>query len=408
MSDLDFDELDKAVNSLMNDRNEPQASPSPAAIATPTAPATEPQVSTSYPAAVTGNSPAPTPSVVKPTTRTARPEVSSLAIKRRGQFMDVMHPSADMTTPSMQPRPAARVSRTGAGIEPQNPDVTPEPLTPRPPQAAPREAMSAPVSASSPEDSDVMPDPIDLAAAEHQSETEPPSGQNSVAKAAPKVDLAAELGLGLDESPSDHEEADGATEVQPVESHDSTEPQAPDAPLSTPFLAGAKVEKRPLGSATPTGQSAAEEPALALTNTAEASSASDEPSMQTLPAELQSSVMEVESDSVATSNESAQALNASQAPSPAATEVSSQTPAAPTPVEEPAGPSSIPPQYKTATPKVAQHPTEKSIYDSVDQPVAAKKNSHRKSSWMILGGFMLFVIIGCVIGAALYLWLNRA
>ena len=77
MKDLDFDELDRAVNSAINPQPAAPAEP----VAEPPAPETEPAVEP-----VT-EPPAPTPVVSSP---------SPAARRSSGRFMDVVHPSSDM------------------------------------------------------------------------------------------------------------------------------------------------------------------------------------------------------------------------------------------------------------------------------------------------------------------------
>ena len=137
MTELDFDELDKAVHSLMGDldvskRNpaldDPEdkivtlgaaneaGTPAPAVAATlpTTAPDAEASVAT---VSVTDRPSAP---VTPPQSVPATPASAPLAVKRRGQFMDVIHPSSNMKTP------AAPVSRQGVTLQSSSPAVAPE------------------------------------------------------------------------------------------------------------------------------------------------------------------------------------------------------------------------------------------------------------------------------------------
>ena len=120
MSDIDFDELDKAVNSLMTNvdtakRNEALDDPEDTVVTLDT---TEP---------VAGGEPVSAPEAVSastiPASALARTASTSpaLAVKRRGQFMDVMHPSSDM-------KAAKPVKRQGATIAPPAASaIVPEP-----------------------------------------------------------------------------------------------------------------------------------------------------------------------------------------------------------------------------------------------------------------------------------------
>ena len=121
MTDIDFDELDKAVNSLMNkqqggDTKEDNVStgqaevPSVASQTVPTPVVDEPMQATSLTDSLFGSVSA---SSVKPKSEADvvdatpaepaekdEPLVSSPSIVKRpsGRFMDVVHPSSDMTT----------------------------------------------------------------------------------------------------------------------------------------------------------------------------------------------------------------------------------------------------------------------------------------------------------------------
>ena len=178
MTELDFDELDKAVSSLMAENGTPDtAEQSP--VEAPTAPAPS----------------APTPPVT-----TASP-----AVRRRGQFMDVMHPSANM-------RP------TNAPIKGQAATITP--LT--------MQASVTPDDNSTPSDTPTI-----------------PTSDIAVEPVLPVEILATPLDVD-NESEGEHVtslEGESETSSAPHELVISEDP------LSSPFLPDAKVEKRPLGTA---------------------------------------------------------------------------------------------------------------------------------------------------------------
>lgn len=133
----------------------------------------------------------------------------SLATQRPagGRFMDVMHPSSDMSTPTTAPAPK-RPSRVGATLNvptpPPRPEAKPTPV-----------AQPAPVVA--PETSPVTPAPI----------PQPPVAEAPAPTAGPVADVSFESSLPV---------AD-------------TQVQLPPAPLVSPFIPDAKVEKRPLNGA---------------------------------------------------------------------------------------------------------------------------------------------------------------
>lgn len=200
MKDLDFDELDKAVNSLMGGVKEKDAADTPHTldINTTLAPDEKPAYGTLSQVAGQIGSEAidrqektvSLESKVPPATSPQKVE----SPQKAGRFMDVVHPSSDMKRGTL-----TKVSREGTTVAP--------------PTAAPS----------------VVPDsqakPIEPEVAEPLSDT---SG-NLPASSAPEA--------MIDEA-----------EVAPVEQTADT-PE----PLSSPFLPDAKVEKRPLGSEPPTG-----------------------------------------------------------------------------------------------------------------------------------------------------------
>ncbi len=133
MTDIDFDELDKAVNSLMGKSDEKtdqaetpapatQATPAPATNPQPTAPAAPAQSTQSVAPVASAPSPTPVAStpVSAPTTVKPGPDQSpkpaNLATKRSaGRFMDMVHPQSDM----INSRPMASApSRQGVTIQP--------------------------------------------------------------------------------------------------------------------------------------------------------------------------------------------------------------------------------------------------------------------------------------------------
>ncbi|HEY5695268.1 MAG TPA: hypothetical protein VIQ80_00345, partial [Candidatus Saccharimonadales bacterium] len=246
MKDLDFDELDRAVNSLMS--NVPKSAPQTVTVNEKTLDLTSAEGSSATPEMVNDmakkaaddvtSTPLPQPTTppvpvtapVVPRSAPAvvqapdRPQASAPAVRRSaGRFMDVVHPSSNMKKPDA-PKP---VSRQGVTIEPMG-------------KAAPGDPIVRPVASESVPTA--TPAPVELP------ESTPKEDSITV------VDDAK---LNLDAVPSKPQSA-------PVESHTEPSTDWPDpldiaakgdtsAPLSSPFLADAKVEKRPLGGAQPTG-----------------------------------------------------------------------------------------------------------------------------------------------------------
>lgn len=360
MTELDFDELDKAVNSLMGDKKEPVGSvpASPPQDATPAATPATPAT----PAPV-ASEPASTPSQV-PSSQSVRP--TPMALRRSGRFMDVV--PAVRKDPASATKPP--VSRQGATLQPSSPVVEPEPLktaeTAPPPQAP---------AATEPPTTD-WPDPLELVS-KNTSDAENP----------------------LPEASSIEEAATPALKELEWENKASDVKNTTDEPLSSPFLPDAKVEKRPLGGALP----APESPLLAEDgNTQLPALPKDvEPA---LPEELHGDVVSIEADN-STTDPSRHA-----APEPSVPEVKRAEMPAPKEVKPavtvteaaaPTGPTSIPQQYKEES---ATGDTKNgAIYDTKSYHQPLSHPAKKKSGWGWVLWILLILVLGAGGGAALYL-----
>lgn len=348
MKDLDFDELDKAVNSLMaNGGKDSDVSQ---------APTIPPTSSDSVPVSVT-SSPTKAPSPAVPS------RSAPLAARRGGRFMDVVHPSAkkEATPP---------VSRQAPTIQPTTPDSlspgtkqteleTPEPTLPPAQQVKPQ--------------TNDWPDPLELMAGDPDKNTE------------------------LDNAESAAIPADITPKVMP-ESLPSDE-----LPLSSPFLPDTKVEKRPLGGAAPemsdalmTEDENAQLPALPR---------DVEP---VLPEELHGDIASIEADNSTTdpSRHATQQPAAEEVPTkkedfhPKLSEpLKSVVTVAETTV--PSGPTSISQQYKEEPSSGDQHSGAIYDTDSYHQPLSHPMK--KKSGWSWVFWILLILLIGAGSGAALYL-----
>lgn len=377
MTELDFDELDKAVNDLMKEVDEPSKEPAPAAVATADA---------SEQTAPSGET-IPVKTDEKPSAEKedkADDTSPSLAVKRRGKFMDVMAPAgprpvvAAPTSPAPVPAPEP-VKHEGVTISEPNEDQseqqdnTTEPIdvqnttvptnSPEPaeveddepatqqddqpetnnseepePAAEPHEDTTADEPAeyaANPAPASDWPDPIDVS--EEQAEKDVAEHDNSEDKAFSMPDP---IDVAEKEETVKPEES-LATVVTPDENTaaSSEEPasQADEPSLASPFIPDAKVEKRPLGgresTAVPTGAS-------------------------TLPRELGNDLMNLETD----------ANNVAAAPATAKTDTSK----------------------------------EGAIYDTADyhKPLAAP--AKQKSGWMAVIWILIVLIIGAMAGAAYF------
>lgn len=299
MTELDFDELDKAVNDLMSDTGEP----APAADTVVSAPAPVAAVPTpaAAPVAATSDTAATPPSTA--------PATPPLAVKRRGRFMDVMGPA-----PQPAASPAPTVQREGVAIaspSPDEPALAPAPEPPVTAEPAPvampelPEASTAPDKveeistetvevtnaaatpagdyASDPAPAHEWPDPVELDQKPADSTEEPSvqseasdtaaSGQSSDDFTMPDpIDVAAGQASGENDKPDDalatvvmpDEAPTTAVTDAPAEPTDTSTPaEGADEPMAvSPFLPDAKVEKRPLGNQLDTPGSATDTPAL--------------------------------------------------------------------------------------------------------------------------------------------------
>lgn len=306
MNDIDFDELDRAVSSVIT----PNASND-----TPTA----------EPAATSG----PVEQTPVPATT---PAPSPAARRSSGRFMDVVHPSSDM--------------RTGTGSTQSRPlDVPSRPT----PSAAPASAEPTHTTESN---GFQWPDPLDMMGA----------------------------------SPAESKQPDASQESQ--------------APLESPFLSDAKVEKRPLGMTTPV--KSLEESLAELT--AETSASSD--AAQTPPPAAAGAVdvsdLEVSEEAlIGASTTSDTAPGATPVPDeveepvPAfkGAEVTTDTPVV-------TGPTSITQQYKEHA-STTEQPSG-AIYDteSYHQPLAHPQK--KQSSLVVIFWILGLIVLGAGLGAAMY------
>ncbi|MGK2896655.1 MAG: hypothetical protein ACSLEY_03600 [Candidatus Saccharimonadales bacterium] len=226
MKDLDFDELDKAVNSLMSANGKKSDD---GTVAVPDAP----EVATAE--VVTVQQVAEETPIVSGETQISAPEAEAAAekptpvVKRRGQFMDVVHPSSDMLATN---KTSSITGRVGVSIAPPTTPIetaNPEPVEET--SVAPIETIEETYTPTTD-----MPDPIDVHESIMTEKVEPAPIIEEVIESVPVI---------------------------------SEEP----AISGSPFL-DTQVEKRPLGAAAPTGSTPAgpemqvDAPALSTTEVA--------------------------------------------------------------------------------------------------------------------------------------------
>lgn len=380
MKDLDFDELDRAVNSLM--AGVPKAS------ATPSQPA-EKMLEISSTAndneasrGDIGNKRELSAATLPVKTAVSRGSVSSSpeapALRRGGRFMDVVHPSSAMK----KPEPARPVSRQGVTIAPEKALTTLKESTsalatplevPSPPIAKPDTKTSSPAARSD------WPDPLEIA--------------------------------GFDDEKEVEKEGESApTQVETVESTPIKPTESAEAPLISPFLSDTKVDKRPLG-ANATTTLPDNEPVNPDTASSEelddqlpATLADTKP---LLPEELHGDLMAIESDTTEPDTEPANEKEDIPAVTSKREESSKpevkkdpEMPKPEQPMPVPTGPVSIPQQYKEEP--SSDQPESGAIYDtdSYHQPLAHP--AKQKSGWMWVVWIVLILLLGVGVGAAVY------
>jgi hypothetical protein len=337
MKDLDFDELDRAVNSLITNNPTPSDD-------------TEIKEKT-----LEINKAMPRQQTVS--SQQATPMSSSLAGRRgnAGRFMDVVHPSSDMRA---APAALGQISRQGSTINP----VSKTPIAPNAPApATPAEAPSATTNS--------WPDPIDF----HEfKSSQTISGQE----------------------PSKEKDEDADID-QINDEITSTLNQSSNETPDSPFIAGTKVDKRPLGAfsdeQSATAVPASETPAKEEPKMEEKTNTDIEQSQSMvtpLPAELQNDLLSIESDDSTTSPEMvADASVVAPVATPAAN-VSVQDPNT-----QPVVTASITQQYKEQPSSGDQNSG--AIYDTNAYHKALLHPAKKKSGWL----WVLWIVILLVVGA---------
>lgn len=347
MTELDFDELDKAVNNLMADVEKTADNPEPSANSSPVA------------SLATELTAKPAPATTEPVP--AKPSNSPLATKRRGQFMDVIRPSS-----STAAKPTNLGRHQGVTLAPVASTSAVE--TPATPDTSESTVEDTTVTNVATESKSEWPDPIDLAGEDKEST-----------------------------GPSDTSAAESSTE-------------AADAPLESPFLPDAKPEKRPLGGLQPDTDAVAplvDESEKSASDSTSEQVTPPTPAMP-LPEELHTNLVAIESESTAAV---ASVATEPSAATPEATPKTEATPVVATAdasvsqpePEVPAG-GAITQQYKEAPSSGDQ--TNGSIYDTANYHKAIEAHAtggkkHSALKWIMWT--ILLVILGVGGGAAAFM-----
>jgi hypothetical protein len=410
MAEIDFDELDKAVSSLMENVKKPNQQPT-SEVGDKPADNTQDNdsqdndeanrsqqgdettedsesIQSDTDTTASDQTATPTPTIPSESEESTAPR-PSLANKRRGQFMDMKHASADMRA---VPAAAKPMSRIGASLRPISSTAGPE-------GEQEKKELTTPQA------------PVDNVASDELA-----GDLESTASAADTSDTLLLL-TGDDNDISTENDSE-------VRDEDNDTP-------TSPFLSGTKVEKRPLGMPTPVTNedesidsatqdnpdTDASSQGRPLTHGTELSVSSESiapaASPTKLPEELHSSVLEVEADTTAVDDKSGVEESQNQADGeqefdtpPKTAEIKDSEASDDTEQSaEKHAPTSIPPQYKAKKADdaaMAQEP-QVSMYDTaVDHPTLAqpKKTSH----WAIVIVIIILVLLGALAGAALYLY----
>ena len=392
MSEIDFDELDRAVNDLMSNvdtskRHEGLDDPEDKVVTLDSSSTESGKVASSPAAETTTVTP-----MSAPEAKPAPAQSSPLAVKRRGQFMDMVHPSSDMTSAS---RP---VKRDGVSIMPPSETVSTLPSTEsvnKPSSAINAPANSKPTptlsSIRTPSSTTVVPTPMSTPApavpsAEKSSRPttssaiQPPAQPNPTAPIASSYSSPGAVEPGDNKNDQPEEVASVESEI-PAEIVDEASSISSPQPLPTaPFLSDARVEKRPLGA---NSESAAKPPQ----NVAEEEDAPvSEP--VSLPAELQGDVVAVEA-SVPLDIDKAGSLS----------EAGSQSSDADLVVD-----AGVDLTAQSIEQTDADDQVNGSIYDTANyhQPIDGKKPEKKSSPLKWLAWFLVLLIVGVGAGVAYF------
>jgi hypothetical protein len=362
MKELDFDELDKAVNSLMANASVSgqKSEPSEKVLEVPTS--TPLDNTPSIPKSPVTPAPTPVRSSVQAPARSTSP--SAPAARRGGRFMDVVYPSSTMK--KEVPRP---VNREATTIQPAKTDDTPVVEGPKVISKTP-EPISTDAPIETPKSD--WPDPLEMANFSGVDEKKDTP--------APKDDLMLET-------------------PKPGQSKNDEE-----SPLVSPFLPYTKVEKRPLGSNATQSETPALVPAVDdVDDVDDQLPATLEDTKPLLPEELHSDLVAIESDT--TDPEKHEEEKVPDWKPPVSDTPEEDKKPLPPPAEKekpviPSGPVSIPQQYKEE--KSTGDQENGAIYDTNAYHQPLSHPAKQKSGWMWVVWIVLILVVGAGGGAALY------
>ena len=342
MTDIDFDELDKAVSSTLGARAEKKPDTATASVAS--------EAIVEKP-----SEEAPEGDKVQVEVK-SRQTIISPAAKRSGRFMDMVHPSSDMAQEkTLAPASRIKIEPTQNAPKPDLEDaVKPDELAkvedsdPSEPQEVSKEAPAEEVSA---EPKIAYPDPLDV-----------------VPLNEPKID----------EKPVDEEEEPLAVAVAVA--------SAPVAAGETPFLPDAKVEKRPLGG-----------PAMDMAESETAPSDEQLPPEAELPPALQSEVVAVESDDLPDDDETEEQKPEKEVPKEEVRVEKKEAPAPSTGLSQ-----SIPQQYHSAAETTDETPRPVFDTDQYHQPLIPAHAGKKSGPWLFIFLILALLLVGAGLGYFAY------
>lgn len=423
MKDIDFDELDRAVSSLMGTSPVKNASAPPLQNATPTAQSIQSPPTPVNETVQLGSNryeghAVERQSLLSNREDTAKNQTSDVSAaietspkepivpqRKSGRFMDVVHPSSDMkvagvgTIPKRRTVPMNIASSSSEHTDQPavaSPIVTPQSsYNPRPQSLVRTDTASeAPINKA---DSS-WPDPLELHELSASQQTEKEQAK----------DVSADKTKISSDAPSANDTPPKTTEISASsEVMVHSEPETKD--FSSPFLPNTKVEKRPLGvesddtaasTVTVDNQASSNNESLQHLKdlneeSKEDSTESDQkPPTDPLPEELNKDIIAIEAGSSLHTPEDTQNITEKSSPKPHA-----ETTEADGKVNLPlSGITSITQQYKVKpTHTNAEHAP---IYDSSTEPLHHPVKA--KSGWLTVLWILGLVILGVGGAAALY------
>lgn len=404
MKELDFDELDKAVNSLMS--GAPNSAPVKIDdIKTITIKSQLPsnggapdfnQILNQTSQSLPPESPQPKSA----TSDASGTSAFSLASRRAGRFMDVVRPNSEVK----KPLPSASPSRQGLTIEPhllESSTPNTDEDQPKPDEPA---FNNAPVANDAIDHLDSVDDGL------HKSEWPDPLEMSDFK---PEPTAAEEPQAVTQPDEASSLETEDATYLLPTEPADLNPPE-PAKPLSSPFLADAKVEKRPLGGNSgdisdeksdepgraPILGELAQEDSFDKLNDSQLPPKPSETSAQ-LPEELSSHLMAIESDNqpllhAPVEPQSDPEVSAAKDLPPKDRDEAASTAQA----VKAASASSITQQYQQEPASSEQ--TSGAVFDTVAYHQPLLHPVKKKPGWLWVAAVIGILLLGAASGAALY------